>query len=114
MTGSNRRNARAGVVAVAGLRARRATIIAALVTVAALGSSPALAQSAEPAPAAPAVPPAPSTQGYGDHDKTCAAWTDDCVSCVIDSDGKLNCNNIGIACQPRSVTCIERRAEPHK
>lgn len=36
-------------------------------------------------------------------------WTDACVSCEIESDGSVACNNIGIACQPESITCTTRR-----
>lgn len=36
---------------------------------------------------------------------TCIQWTDDCRSC--DESG---CSNIGIACQPNEVRCIERKS----
>jgi hypothetical protein len=55
-----------------------------------------------------------SIQAYGDHDKSCVAWTDACVSCRLDAGGALTCNNVGIACQPGAITCTARRSEPAK
>jgi hypothetical protein len=70
----------------------------------------AIAQQAAPAPA-PAT--APTVQGFGDADKTCAAWTDSCRTCLREADNTVVCSNIGIACQPAEIRCTVRR-EPTK
>ena len=36
-------------------------------------------------------------------DKACMAWTDGCRNCKRDG----GCSNIGIACQPKEVTCLQ-------
>ena len=64
----------------------------------------------------PGLPPAASEvslQGYGDHDKTCAEWTDSCRTCRRAEAGDHACSNIGPACQPAAISCA-RRAEPAK
>ena len=53
-----------------------------------------------------------SIQAYGDKNKTCQEWTDGCRTCQR-SDASAVCSNIGIACQPKAITCV-RRAEPPK
>jgi hypothetical protein len=40
---------------------------------------------------------------YGEFDKACTAWTDGCRNCKRDG----SCSKIGIACQPREVTCLQ-------
>jgi hypothetical protein len=70
-----------------------------------------LAQTAEPAPPAPTDDP--SLHSYGDRDKTCIAWSDQCRSCERGANDAIFCSNIGIACQPAAVTC-SRRSEPAK
>ena len=69
---------------------------------------------------APSSPPAPdlraeeaSLHGYGDSDKTCQEWTDGCRTCQRSGTSEPLCPNIGIACQPKAITCV-RRAEPPK
>lgn len=70
-------------------------------------------QSAEPvAPSAAAAEA--SVHAYGDHDKTCRAWTDQCRSCARGQGDQVICSNIGIACQPAEITCTERQPEPAK
>jgi hypothetical protein len=64
-------------------------------------------------PSAPAPATAPAFQGFGDADKTCLAWTDQCRSCRREADDTVNCSNIGIACQPAEIRCTARR-EPAK
>jgi hypothetical protein len=61
------------------------------------------------------TPPAddPSIHSYGDRDKTCIAWTDQCRSCERGDNDAIFCSNIGIACQPAAITC-SRRSEPAK
>lgn len=74
-----------------------------------------LAQAADPTPAPtpPAAADDPSIHGYGDRDKTCIAWTDQCRSCERGENDAIFCSNIGIACQPAAITC-SRRSEPAK
>jgi hypothetical protein len=67
---------------------------------------------------APAPNPTPSSQdaslhGYGDKEKTCQEWTDGCRICTRPDSGDAICSNIGIACQPKSISCT-RRAEEKK
>jgi hypothetical protein len=71
----------------------------------------AFAQPSAPAPGPAAT--APAFQGFGDVDKTCLAWTDQCRSCRREADDTVNCSNIGIACQPAEIRCTARR-EPAK
>jgi hypothetical protein len=77
------------------------------------------AQSSAPAPSSPAPASSsrpglfdPAVQGYGDHDKTCLAWTDRCTACTREADDKIACSNTGIACQPAEITCTTRKTEP--
>ena len=52
-------------------------------------------------------------QGYGRDNKDCLVWTDGCVSCLRSKpDGDYGCSNIGIACQPKEVTCTRHVGEP--
>jgi hypothetical protein len=48
---------------------------------------------------------------YGDFDKACMRWTDQCRICSrITSQGEESfCSNIGIACQPKEIQCLEPR-----
>ncbi len=81
----------------------------------ALSVSAGRSQAADPAPApSPAASAAEaSIHGYGDRDKTCAAWTDQCRSCERGDKDTVVCSNIAIACQPAEITC-SRRSEPAK
>jgi hypothetical protein len=54
-----------------------------------------------------------SMLGYGDRDRTCAEWTDGCMTCQRAENGDPVCSNIGIACQPKAITCA-KRSEPAK
>ena len=54
-----------------------------------------------------------SMHGYGDRDKTCAEWTDSCMTCSRAENGNPRCPNIGIACQPKAIACA-KRSEPAK
>ncbi len=60
---------------------------------------------------AAAEPDPASLQAYGDRDKTCAQWTDNCRTCTR-TDGKPACSNIGPACQPAAITCVRQVAAP--
>jgi hypothetical protein len=86
---------------------RRAFVIA---IVAALTAPPALGQTPAPAP----LPNDPSLHAFGDTDKTCTAWTDQCRSCTRGTGGEIACSNIGIACQPAAITCTTRQTDPPK
>jgi hypothetical protein len=54
-----------------------------------------------------------SLHAYGDSDKTCQEWTDGCRTCVRSDAGEPLCPNIGIACQPKAISCT-RRSDPPK
>jgi hypothetical protein len=41
---------------------------------------------------------------YGEFNRACVAWTDGCRNCSRD----WGCSNIGIACQPTEVTCLQQ------
>jgi hypothetical protein len=76
--------------------------------------------AAQKAPQAPDAAPAGENQkhlhNYGSIDPTCIRWTDQCRTCNRSTDeGEPGCSNIGIACQPKEVECLERRrAEERK
>jgi hypothetical protein len=54
-----------------------------------------------------------SMLGYGDREKTCAEWSDGCMTCSRAENGDPMCPNIGIACQPKAITCA-KKSEPAK
>lgn len=54
-----------------------------------------------------------SMLGYGDAEKTCTEWTDACMTCTRAENGDPRCSNVGIACQPKAISCA-KRAEPAK
>ena len=70
---------------------------------------PAMADAPRPAPL-PKVPPVP-VQAYGDKKAECLEWTNGCVLCRKDEDGKIHCSTPGIACQPEDIIC---KASPRK
>ena len=45
---------------------------------------------------------------YGDSDKTCQEWTDNCRTCSRPENGELFCSNMPIACQPAAISCARR------
>jgi TPR repeat protein len=49
----------------------------------------------------------PWVQSYSDSNKSCRSWTDDCVTCKRDAGAELACSNIGVACQPKDVRCLD-------
>jgi len=51
--------------------------------------------------------------GYGDREKACAEWSDGCMTCSRAENGDPMCPNIGIACQPKAISCV-KRSEPAK
>jgi len=50
---------------------------------------------------------------FGERDKQCAAWTDDCRICRRNGD-TVACSNIGIACQPKDIRCTAPTPAPEK
>jgi hypothetical protein len=37
----------------------------------------------------------------------CSRWTDDCVNCTRGAEGEAPvCSNIGFACQPKAIRCL--------
>ena len=52
-----------------------------------------------------------SLHAYGDSDKTCQEWTDGCRTCGRSDAGEPLCPNIGIACQPKAISCTKRVEE---
>jgi hypothetical protein len=51
-------------------------------------------------------------QNYGGHNNACLEWTDTCVNCVrTQSGGDYSCSNIGIACEPKEITCVTPAGE---
>ena len=54
-----------------------------------------------------------SMLGYGDRNKTCVEWSDGCMTCSRAENGDPLCPNIGIACQPKAITCA-KKSEPAK
>ena len=79
----------------------------------ALGAS-AQTQAPKPDPAAEEA----SLHGYGDTNKRCQEWTDGCRACARPESGEAICSNIGIACQPKAISCTkqveEKKAEEKK
>jgi hypothetical protein len=62
-------------------------------------------------PAKPPVPPNdPAVQARL---PGCAVWTDRCVTCSR-TVGGVSCSNIGIACQPQQVECLQSEEEAKK
>jgi hypothetical protein len=51
---------------------------------------------------------------YGDHDATCIRWNDKCRTCNRGTSADIVCSNIGIACQPAEVECLERQQSDDK
>ena len=88
----------------------RAPVAIALVLALASGGASAQTPASQPAQDMPAAEEG-SLHGYGDSDKTCQEWTDGCRTCQRSEAGEPVCPNIGIACQPKAISCA-RRAEP--
>jgi hypothetical protein len=74
--------------------------------------------SAQQAPEETKSPPSNEIErhvfNYGDHDKTCNRWTDKCRICNRNISADIVCSNIGIACQPADVECLERQKSDDK
>src|SRR6516165_11651301 len=70
---------------------------------------------ATPSDQKPGQPSADWVQSYGERNKDCLEWTDTCVNCVRAQSGENpSCSNIGVACQPKEVTCVRRADEKAK
>jgi hypothetical protein len=74
-----------------------------------------MAREAAPAELPPGQASADWMQEYGSRNKDCLEWSDTCVNCVRDQSSKnFSCSNIGIACQPKEVSCVRRADEKAK
>ena len=52
---------------------------------------------------------------YGNFDNTCIRWTDKCRNCSRSISGDdLVCSNIGIACEPAEIECLQRQQDGGK
>jgi hypothetical protein len=71
----------------------------------------AAAQSPEPSPSPAPSPPSWHVENFGDSHATCLRWSDGCRTCVRGSAGEPICANIGIACQPTEVKCLEQSGQ---
>ena len=90
----------------------RPSVPIALMLALAFGGASAQLPTSQPAQDMPAAEET-SLHGYGDTDKTCQEWTDGCRTCQRSQAGEPVCPNIGIACQPKAISCA-RRSEPPK
>ncbi len=72
-----------------------------------LASAASAQAPSQPTPAQEAA----SMRGYGDSEKTCQEWTDACITCQRSDAGEPVCSNIGIACQPKAISCTKRVEE---
>jgi hypothetical protein len=74
-----------------------------------------MAGEAAPAEITPGQASADWVQIYGERNKDCLEWSDTCVNCVRAQSGdNFSCSNIGVACQPKDVTCAKRADEKTK
>jgi hypothetical protein len=74
-----------------------------------------LAQDSAPTPPPTAPGGEPSIYNFGATDRTCLSWSDGCRTCSYDKESSSAiCSNVGIACQPREVTCVTRRPDTEK
>jgi hypothetical protein len=76
-----------------------------------LGTLAASARAQDAQKPAALPPEQASMYGYGDSNKTCAAWTDVCMTCRRAENGDPVCPNVGIACQPQPIRCIRQVGE---
>ena len=61
------------------------------------------------AEATSAPKPEPQVHNYGDMDQSCGRWTDECRVCGRGTGSGPACSNIGIACQPSKIRCLQRQ-----
>jgi hypothetical protein len=56
------------------------------------------------------IPPPRPSEGFSMQKgpPNCGRWTDECVTCTRGAEGDApSCSNIGIACQPKAIRCID-------
>ena len=87
------------------------SVLIALALALAFGGASAQAPAPQPVQAPNPAQEEASLHGYGDADKTCQEWTDGCRTCQRSDAGEPVCPNIGIACQPKAITCSRREEE---
>jgi hypothetical protein len=84
----------------------RPSVVVALVL--ALAFCRASAQPPTPQPPQDTQAEEASLHGCGDGDKSYQEWTGGCRTCRRSDAGAPVCPNIGIACQPKAITCARR------
>jgi hypothetical protein len=90
---------------------RRWFAAAALAALLAAGTAAFAQTNAEPQSTPPESPAAEATiHAFGERDKLCAAWTDECRICRRNG-AEIACSNISIACQPKDIRCTARTTE---
>jgi len=58
------------------------------------------------------APPQSEKPVYADQPQ-CRSWTDECINCSRGEDGGAPiCSNIGAACQPKVVRCVQTEPPP--
>jgi hypothetical protein len=73
----------------------------------------AFGQDQSPSSDAPENPSDLAILSYGRNNVSCMEWSDSCVTCKRhQTGGEYSCSNIGIACQPKNVQCLQRGDEP--
>ena len=66
--------------------------------------------------AIPSRKPPPADFSVQQGPPNCARWTDECVNCARGATaGEASvCSNIGFACQPKAIRCLNAAAKPSK
>jgi hypothetical protein len=91
-----------------------AAAIAMLAVAGLAGATASGQQATEPATSPASSQSEKHLHNYGDFDKSCTRWTDRCRSCNRAIGGESHCSNIGIACTPAEVECVEREKDAEK
>jgi hypothetical protein len=94
------------------LRAVATRLLGAVIAVLAIACVPLLDARAQQTPGE--TPPGSGSidrhvHNYGDIDRSCVRWTDQCRNCSRGDAGAIICSNIGVACLPAEVQCATRR-----
>jgi hypothetical protein len=82
-----------------------ALLVALLLTTAAAPAQERDAQEPSPQPAAPPQGVPETLWQFGEHEKFCLEWTDDCRVCRRIEARQIACSNVGIACLPKRPRC---------
>ena len=90
----------------------RPSVCIAMALALAFGGASAQAPKTEPVQGPTPAQEEASLHGFGDADKTCQEWTDGCRTCQRSDAGEPICPNIGIACQPKAISCTRRSEAP--